>query len=419
MNMTAWIASRLSIGAGSSRSARTGAVIAVTGIAIALAVMEFTLAVVGGFRDEIRHKVLGFDPEVSVMPPYNPEDATSEEYLTADSAIAGIIRQEVPGAATALAVSRPAVLKTDGDFSVLYFSAYDPTAHDYTFERSCVTQGEWPDFTNDSTRNHIAISEATARTLSLAVGDRPMLYFVDGRTAIRSRRVTVSALFASRMEERDRSTAYASLPMLQAVSGIESNQGTRLELRGIGIDSAAAAADRLQSRLVAEWQQGAIARLHPVDNIQRSGGMYLNWLDLLDTNVIVIFILMLLVAASTLVAALFILVLEHISTIGILRTLGATRRMVRNIFITTAMRLVLRGIVIGNAVGIGLLMLQRQLHLIPLDPEMYYLDHVPVSIHWMHMLALNLGVAAAAWLILVIPSRIAAGVDPALTVRYE
>ena len=128
---------------------------------------------------------------------------------------------------------------------------------------------------------------------------------------------------------------------------------------------------------------------------------------------------MLLVAASTLVAALFILVLEHISTIGILRTLGATRRMVRNIFITTAMRLVLRGIVIGNAVGIGLLMLQRQLHLIPLDPEMYYLDHVPVSMHWMHMLALNLGVAAAAWLILVIPSRIAAGVDPALTVRYE
>lgn len=407
------------IGSGSSRSARTGAVIAVAGVAIALAVMEFTMAVVGGFRAEIRQKVLGFDPEVTVLPAYDPEQSLSAEFLTVDSSLRAIVEDEIPGSSLALAVRRPAVLKTDSDFVALYFSAYDPAGHDYSFERSCVVEGEWPDYGADSTRNDIVISETTARALRLAQGDRPMLYFINEGGAIKARRARVSAIFASRMAERDRSTAYASLAMLQAVSGIGEDTGTQLEIRGTGIDSAAAVADRLQSRLVADWQNGDIDALYPVDNVQRSGSLYLNWLDLLDTNVVVIFVLMLLVAASTLIAGLFILVLEHIATIGVLRSLGATKGMVRKVFIYTAMRLVGRGMVIGNVLGIGLLLLQKYLRLIPLDPEMYYLDHVPVNLDWCYILLLNAGVAVAAWLILVIPSRIAAGIDPARTMRYE
>lgn len=419
MNVTAWIASRLRIGAGSSRSARTGAAIAVAGVAIALTVMEFTLAVVGGFRNEIRHKVLGFDAEVSVMPAYNPELRQADEFLQADDSLLRVVRAVLPSAHETLAMRRPAVLKTDSDFIALYFTAYDPKTHNYAFERSCVVRGEWPDYSADSARNAIVISESTARSLGLDIGDRPMLYFINNDAAIRARRTEIAAVFASRMEERDRNTAYASLPLLQAVSGVRSGWGTQLEIRGIGIDSAANAAEKLQECLVREWQDGGISHLYPVDNVGRSGGMYLNWLDLLDTNVVVIFILMLLVAASTLIAALFILVLEHISTIGILRSLGATRRMVRNVFIATAMRLVFWGMLLGNMLGIGLLLLQKHMRLIPLDPEMYYLDHVPVSLNWGNMLMLNAGVALTAWLILVVPSRVAAGIDPARTMRYE
>ena len=246
-----------------------------------------------------------------------------------------------------------------------------------------------------------------------------MLYFVNDGGDIRARRARVVALFESRIEERDKNTAYASMEMLRAVSGLGEGWGTQLEIRGVGVDSAAVAAGRLQDAIVAEWQYGGIDKLYPVDNVARSGAVYLNWLDLLDTNVVVIFILMLLVAASTLVAGLFIIVLEHISTIGVLRSLGASKAMVRRVFVAVSMRLVGYGMIAGNAVGLGLLVVQKYTRIMPLDPEMYYIDHVPVAMNPWMLLLLNIGVALAAWLILVLPSRIAAKVDPAQTMRYE
>ncbi len=419
MNTSAWIASRLRIGAGGSRSARTGAVIAVAGVAIAIAVMEFTLAVVGGFRDEIREKVLGFDAEISITPAYNPDSGAVDEYMFQDSVLEALARGVCPDARLSLSLRRPAVVKTDSDFAAVYFAAYDPAAHDYAFERSCVTDGVWPDYGSDSTASHVVLSAATARMLNLGVGDRPMLYFVNDGGDIRARRARVVALFESRIEERDKNTAYASMEMLRAVSGLGEGWGTQLEIRGVGVDSAAVAAGRLQDAIVAEWQYGGIDKLYPVDNVARSGAVYLNWLDLLDTNVVVIFILMLLVAASTLVAGLFIIVLEHISTIGVLRSLGASKAMVRRVFVAVSMRLVGYGMIAGNAVGLGLLVVQKYTRIMPLDPEMYYIDHVPVAMNPWMLLLLNIGVALAAWLILVLPSRIAAKVDPAQTMRYE
>ncbi|MDE6160049.1 MAG: hypothetical protein K2F77_00150, partial [Muribaculaceae bacterium] len=144
MNVSSWIASRLRIGAGTSRSARTGAVIAVAGVAIALAVMEFTMAVVAGFRNEIRAKVLGFDAEVSVTQAYDPETTLTDEYLYPDSTLLRLVGDAAGGARVALSMSRPAVLKTDSDFSAVYFSAYDASAHDYALERSCIVCGSWP-----------------------------------------------------------------------------------------------------------------------------------------------------------------------------------------------------------------------------------------------------------------------------------
>lgn len=421
MNSATWIAGRLRIGRGTSRSARTGAVIAIAGVAIAVAVMEFTLAIVSGFRSEIRAKVLGFDAEISITPAYDPETGTTAEYLTLDSALGKIIDEELPGMTAALTMYKPAVVKTDSDFVALYFTAYAPDVHDYSFERSCVVQGEWPDFKNDSTSNDIVLSRYVATRLGLKVGDRPMLYFVgSGNTSgIRARRGRVAAIFSSGMDERDRMLGYGSMTLLQAVSGIDATTGSTIEIRGCGVDSAATSAEHLQNVLAEKWQNGELQLLYPVDSVARSGAIYLNWLDLLDTNVVVIFILMLLVSGSTLIAALFILVLDHISTIGLLRSLGATRVMVRSIFVAASLRLVLRGLTIGNIVGLSLLLIQKITSVVPLDSEMYYLDHVPVNINWVHMLLLNAGIFCVAWLILAIPSGIASRVDPASTMRYE
>ena len=83
------------------------------------------------------------------------------------------------------------------------------------------------------------------------------------------------------------------------------------------------------------------------------------------------------------------------------------------------MRVVIIGLIIGNLIGIPLLLLQLHYHIVPLNPEMYYLDTVPVEINIWYLVALNIGVVASAWLILVLPSHLASAIDPAKTVNYD
>jgi lipoprotein-releasing system permease protein len=150
-----------------------------------------------------------------------------------------------------------------------------------------------------------------------------------------------------------------------------------------------------------------------------TGALYLNWLELLDTNVVVIFILMCCVAAMTLISSLFIIILDKTATIGVIRSLGGSKRFVRNIFIFTALRLVGLGLIIGNFVALGFVWLQSQYHIIPMNPEMYYLSAVPVSINLWQVVSLNIGVIIFAWLVLILPSRLASSISPAKTMRYE
>ena len=378
MNTSFWIARRLRLrGVGGST---TGVVIAVAGVALALIIMEFTLAIVVGFKDGIHSRLMGLGAQKR-------------------------------------ALRQPALLKTDNDFEGLVFLAQSPDA-DFSFEKSNIVAGDWPDYASDSCDNKIVISVPTAQALGLGVGDRVYsTFFIDGN--VKMRRHTIAALFQSNFGEYDKTVAYASLRGIQRVAGLDSLGGNRLDIRGIQLDEVATRAERLQAGLISDAAAGRLDQYYPVDSVLRTGALYFNWLSLLDTNVTVIFILMLSVAGLTLISSLFILILERVTMIGVLRAMGATKPFIRRIFIDMTMRLAGLGMVIGNVVGIGLLLLQKYTHAVPLDPDMYYLNSVPVEINVWAFVALNIGVAVVTWVILVLPARLASSIDPAKTVKYE
>lgn len=413
MNTPLWISGRLSL----NRSGRTGVVIAVAGVALAVMVMEFTLAVVVGFKHEIQRKLMGFDAQITVEAAIAPADGLRQDFLTLTPDLDAIIARTAPGAEVSLALRQPGIVKTNDDFEGTLFIARDP-ASDFSFERGNIRRGVWPDFAQDSTRNDLVISETMADALGLDVGDRVYSTFIIGED-VRLRRQTIAGTYRSDFGDYDKTVCYASMPFLQSVAGIGTDAGTRVELRGLPVGDIEEISAELQSGLLTAAATGELDAYHPVRNIMQTGAMYFNWLALLDTNVIVIFILMLAVAGFTLVSSLFILILERVRTIGILRALGAGKPAVRRIFVYLTMKTVGIGLLIGNILGIGLLLIQRTWHIIPLNPEMYYLSSVPVEINWLYFLLLNLGVAVAAWLILVLPAHLASGIDPAGAVKYE
>ncbi len=400
---------------GVSSSTAAGSVIAVAGVALALMVMELSLAIVTGFKDEIRAKVMGFEPELAVLPPYDVQTGLSDDEFTAPPELRRDIEQTMPGAEVVASVRRHAVLKTDSDYMAVLCIGREP-GYSAEFERRNIVAGRWPDFAAAQS-DSVVVSADMASAMRAEVGDRLFLYFfVDGE--VKARRVHVAGIYCSHFHEFDRSVVYVPLSLAQGV-GPDPKAVSRLEISGVPADQIADAATELQARLLTSYRSGSLDAVYPVDNVLRTGAIYFNWLDLLDTNVVVIFILMVCVAAFTLISSLFIIILDRVPTIGLLRSLGAPRSMVNDIFVAVSVRLTLAGMIIGNVAGLGLALLQRYTHLLPLDPEMYYLPYVPFEINWWAMLALNAGVAVAAWLIVILPARLASRIDPASTMRYE
>ncbi|MDE6266961.1 MAG: ABC transporter permease [Muribaculaceae bacterium] len=421
MNLSVFIASRLQLTPADGRHS-PGVVIAVTGMAVAVAVMLLTLAVVTGFKDAITQKVVGYDSELTVapVPAVNEYGFTDPEstLFKYDEVISGVVRGALGDDVSVRGMlSATSILKTDSAFVGLTLMGWTPDA-DYPFIRDHITRGELPDYSNDSTINSVVISAATARELSLEPGDRLYAYFfTDGN--LRARRITVAGVFDTMFGERDRLAAVCSLPLLQGVYGADSLTISSLMIDGVGMEGVQEASEKLQGAILKEYYRGSLTSGMQVTTVFTNGAVYFGWLDLLDTNVWVIILLMAVVASFTLVSSLFILILERVRTIGILKAMGAANMQIRRIFLFLAMKIVLRGMAVGNAVALAVMFLQGRFHIIPLDPEAYYLNYVPVEFNLLHLLAVNLGTLIIAWLVMVFPSMIIATISPSRTMRYE
>lgn len=402
---------------GSHRSVNaTGVVIAVTGIAIAVVIMEFTLAIVLGFKNQITERVIGFEGKLWVLPDYNYDLASSAPTLTPDSALMATIQTLFPKSDTYMRFSQPGIIKTDNDFAGIYFTGEDNAAP--TFEKEYIVEGCFPDFTSYTSAGMTVISRHTAKSLGLKTGDKiNACFFVND--AVKSRKLEISGIYETGFSDYDQTMAFTSINLLRKIASADTTAGTRLI---IDIPYSTALEDdarTLQEAVVDGYRNGEIDKLYPVDNVRHAGAIYFNWLELLNTNVVAIIVLMICVAGFTLVSSMFIIILERIPTIGILRSLGSSKSQIRSIFIIMAMKIVGIGLIIGNTAGIGLLKVQEFFHLLTLDSEMYYLKYVPVEINWMYFLYLNLGIVAISWMILILPSRVASSISPAITMRFE
>ncbi len=144
-----------------------------------------------------------------------------------------------------------------------------------------------------------------------------------------------------------------------------------------------------------------------------------DWLGLLNINIAVILIMMILVAGVTIVSGLLILILERTSTIALLKSLGATNSLIRHTFIKLAVIILLKGMLLGNVIGLLLAFLQKQFCIVKLDPESYYIESVPIELNVWVVVAVNVVTFVISTLALVLPSYFAARIHPSKVLRFE
>ena len=414
MSLAIFIANRLSLRSPAGKM-QSGIVIAITGIALSVVVMLISIAVMMGFKEEIRQKIMGFDAQLSISV-YSPDD--SKVPLVDINDVRPVLEMLPEKATTVLAIRQPVILKTPADFTGAIVKGISRD-YDWDFIRQNLVEGAIPDFEADSTLYHVIISRNLARDLSVKLGEKIDAFFLGG-DSYRMRRLKVAAIYDTHFSEYDDNYIFSTLPMLSALAGVGENLGTQIEIHGLGSDEEIAeCAEQLSAGLLEKLYTGRTPTYYTVTDVHTSAALYFNWLALLDTNVIVILTLMSLLTCLTLVSSLYILILRRVNMIGILKALGAPDSLIRRSFVYLTMRILVAGLVIGNLIGVCVILVQDATGVIPLNPEAYYLDHVPMLLSVPALIILNLSVIVVAALVLILPSAIITTIPPSKVIKYD
>ena len=417
MNVALHIARRLGLKTGRTRRLSPGIVVGYVGVALAITIMLLSMFVVNGFKKDIREKLLGFNAPITILAPENVEHPAYTAGIRLTDTLQNTIKSAIPNSTTALTINQPAIFKTDNDFQGIVLKGIQPGAWDFFSQN--IIDGSIPSIEDETGDNSVVISASTAKKLGIKTGDRLTTHFLENNN-LRTRKLTVTGIFETHFHEFDNTFAATPLPLLQNLNHVDSLTATSIEVRGIPFESISENAEKLNRQLlneaIANPRSFSIAKVSTIEN---TCGQYLNWLDLLDTNVIVIVILMACVSGFTLISSLFIIILEHVNTIGLLKAIGATNGLIRRIFIYMAHRLVVGGIIVGNILAITLALIQKHYQILPLDPEAYYLNNVPIDFNWTTILIVDAAAILVAAIILILPSHLIARLSPATSLRYE
>lgn len=413
MNYSFYIARRLSF---SDREGKSlpAVKVAVAAVAFSVAVMIASVSIVLGFKNEIMEKITGFNPDITVY--LAESESQANNTLTLTPTLLSVI-EETPGVVSVdQSLSMPAVFKTSDDFKGIYLRNV-ATPRLQTFLKKSLEEGRLPDYTDSASKNKILISRLTADHLGLKTGDRIDTYFITD--AIRIRRLEIAGIYRSHFDAYDEVYVFGSLDMLKELQGLREKEATALHLNVDKFDNVAATTMLLDRNLAMKTADGTLNHVYATETILTSAGGYLNWLALLDTNVVVIIILMLVIGCVTLVSGMLIILLDKKRIIGILKSIGMPDKKLRGVFVYLAMRVAATGVIIGDVLAAAILYAQDKWHFLKLDADSYYIDFVPVDLNPWWILLISAGVFVGSYIVLLIPSRMVAKISPAETIRDE
>ena len=414
MNLELFIAKRIYFSKEGERKATPPVVrIAMVGIALGLAVMILSVAIVIGFKKEIRNKVIGFGSHIQITNFDNNTSYESTPVAVSDTLLNHL--KSFPGITHVEAfATKPGILKTDTDFQGIVLKGVDEN-YDWTFFRNNLKEGEIPVFDKDKTSTDVLISRYLANMLGLKVGDSFLTYFVGEN--IRPRKFHITGTYETGFVDYDKIFVMADIRQTRRLNDWDADEVSGLELQVDNYDHLDQIAEDLYFDIAEKQDRNGNS--YYTRSVKEMNPMIFDWLDVQDINVVVILVLILAVAGFTMISGLLIIILERTNMIGILKALGECNTSIRKIFLYISFFLIGKGMIWGNVIGIALCLIQSFFHVVKLDPSIYYLDAVPIDLTVVSLVLLNVGTLAASMLMLLGPSYLITRIEPAKSIRFE
>lgn len=415
MNFPLFIAKKIYNSSDKTRRVSKPAIrIATIGVAIGLAVMIVSVSVVLGFKHTIRNKVIGFGSHITVADFMSLQNSELYPITINDSLLKALYKIQGVKHVQRFAYTQ-GILKTDDDFLGVTLKGVGPE-FDSTFIHNNMVAGSFPKFSDNSNQQKIILSKTIADKLKMKVGQKFFAYFVNEQ-GVRTRKFTVCGIYETNLKQFDSQICMTDLYTVNKLNGWEPDQysGAELEVKDFNLldNTAFNVLGHVKNKVDKYGSTYSSATV-----IEQNPQIF-SWLDLMDLNVWIILALMISVAGVTMISGLLIIILERTQMIGLMKAIGARNRQIRHVFLWFATFIIGKGLIIGNFVGIGLILLQQYTGLFKLDPQTYYVSTVPVEINIPLIIALNLSTLLICVFVLIAPSYFVSHINPAKSMYYE
>jgi lipoprotein-releasing system permease protein len=381
--------------------------IAIIGIMLGLGVMILSLAIVKGFKHEIRNKVRGFAGDIRVVK-FDLNNSYQSSSFPADSEFvkralkSPFITHVMPVA------TKPGIVKANNEIEGVVLKGVDKS-YDWSYFKKMMVAGDVISFADSvEAQKEIMISQTTADRLKLKVGDKLLMYFV--QEPLRKRQFKIKGIFNIGVEEVDKTFVIGALSLINRLNDWKPNEIGQYELRVVDFDHINEAADALDTVLPVKLKEYTIEEDYPT---------IFEWLNLLDVNSVVMLVLMVAVAVINMISALLIMILERTAMIGMFKAMGASNWAIRKVFLINASYLIGLGLLLGNLLGIGLGYFQMYTHFFKLDQASYYMTFVPVEFNVFDIVVLNIGTLIICLLVLIIPSTLVSRISPVKAIQFK
>ena len=384
--------------------------IAIAAISLGLVMMLIAVSTSLGLQHEIKNKIIVFSGQLNIAPFENNNSKVSTR---------PIYRSELNEAgwnstddidhiqATA---NKAALVKSKTDFEGLVVKG---VGSDYRWLNldSYLVEGAYPN-TQNNLNNEILLSQTIAQRLHVGLGDRVTAYFQNSSSTgtPNTRYFKIVGIYETGFPDFDSAYLFADIRHIQrinkwssdAVGGFEVflNDGIDLEDKNV----------QIYNQLPPHIDSIAVNNLFP---------SLFEWVSLFDFNLAIILILMLLVGTLNMATALLVLILERSKMIGLLKAMGAKNKLIQQVFLWNALYIILKGIFIGNIIGLALVFGQQKFNWIHLDPATYYVSEVPILLSFSNFIFLNAGVVLVCTTLLYIPSFVVTKIDPSKVMRVQ
>lgn len=412
MNLELFIARRLyGMRKGARRISRPAVAIAQWGVTVGAIIMIASICIIVGFKQQVREKVFGFGGHIQLLG-YN-NGAAGETPLTLDDKLIDDIRGIDGISALQQCVLKTGIIVAEKEYEGVLLKGIGK-GYDNSFIGSHIIDGKMPEFEDSVQSGAIVISKIISDRTGAGVGDRINIYFLD--KGIKARKFTVAAIYNTHLNEFDAVTAFTDIYTVRGINNWKSDNCSAVELTVNDYSQLEPVRDAVYDvAYTASHRNGEFIAVPTIEELYPA---IFAWLDVLDQTVWLILVLVVSIAAFTMISGLLIIILEKSNLIGILKAIGAKNVSIRRIFIYYASFIIGKGLIIGNIIGIALCLIQQQFNIVAIDPEMYYMESVPIEFTWL-LLPMNIAMFIISVATLVLPSMIISKIEPTKAIKFE